>query len=170
MTFRDSSTPDLTVVSLDYRYSVWPVPTSPASYCSYHTMEIPDSWVQQFQWNASRWIDDLLGTPRVVLTVGIEGDLTSGTVLVDKRLFVQHPDVVLPALGLSHGDVAEYSRNQPQLDSTTQNVPERAVYVTRIRLSEWPRWREFLLPELTRQGSGAIDLPVFSDQIIQHIC
>ena len=68
-------------------------------------MEIPDSWKVEYETHASRWMDPVLGTPRVALTIGIEGDMTSGNVLVDKRLFVQHPDIVLLSLNLSHGDV-----------------------------------------------------------------
>ena len=76
--------------------------------------------------------------------------------MVDKRLFHQHPQIVLPQLNLSHGEISEYDRNTPQA----------GVYSMKISLDEWPGWKRMLLGELDRIGSGARDLPVFDDDVL----
>ena len=119
ITFRDSALLGFTVVTIDFRYSPWPIGNSVATCTVFRTMEVPDLWRTEYDLCHTRWMNPELETPRVALSLGIDGDMSRGTVLVDPRLFVQHPQIVLSGLGISHGDKVETLAASTRITSST---------------------------------------------------
>ena len=100
-----------------------------------------------------------MNTPRVALSIGLNGNLAKGTVLIDTRLFWQRPERVMERLGLRHGEIRFYTRDERN--------PDADVLVTPIAMSDWLAWCDYLVGEM--RGGRDADLPLLRPGVVQHV-